>query len=399
MSVPYEFSLSHPRQAWHRQLAAAGALSDDAPAMRDRIQAFLLHALIPMAALVTILVLSPGCSSLSYYQQAVSGHLSLMRQRQDIDDLLASPQTDPALVEQLQLAQEIVRFAEAQMLLDANGSYSQLVITGQAAVSWNVIAAEEFSVEPRNWCFPVAGCVPYRGYFKEQQASNFAAQQQAEGYDIYVSPATAYSTLGWFDDPLLDTMFQYSTSQLAGILIHELAHQKLYVSGDTNFNESFAEFVESIGVKRWLQQTERQQELQNWAMRRLAEPQFAALLADTRESLRLLYASGKPIEVLRERKQAIIKESQSEYNNLVSNQWRGQDYFYGWLAGDVNNAKLALAQSYGGGACAFATLYQQANENLEKFYELAVQKSELSAAQREAWLNTLCNSFASVDDL
>lgn len=358
--------------------------------MKDRSKALLLSALIPMAALLTIVVLSTGCSSMSYYQQAISGHLSLMRQRQDIADLLADPQTDPALATQLRLAQEIINFAETQMLLDADGSYSQLAITGQTAVSWNVVAAEEFSVDARNWCFPVAGCVPYRGYFKQQQAIDFASQQRTEGYDVYVSPATAYSTLGWFDDPLLDTMFQYSTSQLAGILIHELAHQKLYLSGDTAFNESFAEFVESLGVKHWLQQTERQQELQDWTMRRQAEPQFAALLADTRESLRLLYGSGEPVEVMREQKQAILKALQNEYTSLVSEQWQGHNYFYGWLAGDVNNAQLALAESYAGGVCAFAALYQQAGENLVEFYQLAGQQSELSAVQREAWLNTPC---------
>lgn len=359
--------------------------------MKDRSKALLLSALIPVAALLAIMMFSTGCSSLSYYQQAVSGHLSLMRQRQDIADLLADPQMDPALAAKLRLAQEIVHFAETQLLLDADGSYSQLVITGQTAVSWNVVAAEEFSVAAKNWCFPVAGCVPYRGYFKQRKASEFAAQQRTEGYDVFVSPATAYSTLGWFNDPLLDTMFQYSTSQLAGILIHELAHQKLYSSGDTAFNESFAEFVESVGVKHWLQQTERQQELQDWTMRRQAEPQFAALLADTRESLRLLYGSGEPAEVMREQKQAMLKTLQNEYVNLVSEQWSGHDYFYGWLAGNVNNAQLALAESYAGGVCAFSALYQQANENLAKFYELARQQSELSAAQRQAWLNTPCN--------
>jgi predicted aminopeptidase len=367
--------------------------------MKDRNKTLLLSALIPVTVLLAMLVFFTGCSSLSYYEQAVSGHLSLMRQRQDIADLLVNPQTDPALAAQLRLAREIVDFAELELLLNADGSYSQLVITGQTAVSWNVVVAEEFSVDARNWCFPVAGCVPYRGYFKQQQATDFADQQRAQGFDVYVSPATAYSTLGWFDDPLLDTMFQFSTSQLAGILIHELAHQKLYVSGDTHFSESFAEFVESVGVKHWLQQTERLQDLQNWSLRRQAEPQFAALLADTRESLRLLYGSGEPENVMRAQKQTLLNMLQDEYATLVSEQWQGHDYFYGWLAGDVNNAQLALAESYAGGVCAFAALYEQADENLAEFYELARQQADLSAAQREAWLQTPCHSFASADDL
>ena len=359
--------------------------------MRYRNRTLLLSALIPAAAVLAMLICSAGCSSLSYYQQAVTGHLSLMSKRQDIADLLADPQTDPALAAKLQLSQEIVNFAETELLLDAAGSYSQLVITGQSAVSWNVVAAEEFSVEAINWCFPVAGCVPYRGYFKQPKANDFAEQQRAQGYDVYVSPATAYSTLGWFNDPLLDTMLQYSTSQLAGILIHELAHQKLYVSGDTAFNESFAEFVESVGVKHWLQQTERYQDLQEWSLRRKAEPQFAALLADTRESLRLLYGSAEPAAVMREHKQAMFKTLQSEYRTMVNQQWQGRDYFYGWLTGEMNNAKLALADSYAGGVCAFAALYQQADEDLAEFYALTQQQSRLSAEQRTAWLQVPCN--------
>lgn len=359
--------------------------------MRDRNKTFLPSVLIGMTALLAVLIFSAGCSSLSYYGQAISGHLSLMHQRQDITALLADPQTDPALAANLRLAREVVKFAETELLLDSGGSYSQLVMTGQTAVSWNVVAAEEFSVNAINWCFPVAGCVPYRGYFKQQKAIDFAEEQRALGYDVYISPVTAYSTLGWFHDPLLDTMFRYSDSQLAGILIHELAHQKLYVSGDTAFNESFAEFVESTGVKLWLQQTERLQELQDWSLRRQAEPQFAALLAGTRETLRLLYDSGEPAELMREHKLATFNALQDEYTTLVNAHWQGRDYFSGWLAGDMNNAKLALADSYAGGACAFAALYQQADDDLTKFYELARQQSRLDAEQRTAWLQAPCN--------
>lgn len=357
--------------------------------MKDRPRKLLLSAFVVLASLPALL-LTASCSSMAYYSQAISGHMSLMHQRQAVSKLLDDPQTEPGLAAELRLAEEIINFAESEMLLDAHGSYQQLVITGQPAVSWNVVAAEEFSVEAKTWCFPVAGCVPYRGYFKQQKAEDFARRLQAEGLDVDLSPVTAYSTLGWFDDPLLDTMLQYSPGQLAGILIHELAHQKLYLAGDTRFNESFAEFVESIGVEQWLRQSARVQELQDWQQRRKAEPQFTTLLAETRESLRQLYASGQDAAVLREQKQARLVAMKNEYQQLVREEWQGRDYFGGWLEGDLNNARLALAESYSGGSCAFAALFQQAGGELADFYTLAEQQAKLSQAHRDAWLQAPC---------
>ncbi len=336
---------------------------------------------------------------MSYYSQAVSGHLSLMHQRQDVAAVLDNPVTDPLVVKQLRLSQEVLAFAETVLHLDSGGSYRQVVITGQRAVSWNVVAAEEFSVNPKLWCFPIAGCVPYRGYFKQSKASDIAQQLQTKGFDVDVSPVAAYSTLGWFDDPLLDTMLRYSESQLAAVLIHELAHQKLYVAGDTNFNEAFAEFVESAGVTLWLQNTDRHQELLDWTARRQAEPQFTALLADTRARLSTLYSSGQDQALMREQKQRILEMLQKDYTSLVAKQWQGQNYFGGWMEGDMNNARLALAESYAGGACAFEALYQQAGAKLEDFYVLAEQQARLGDDERRSWLQRPCQSFASANDL
>jgi len=360
---------------------------------------FLPAALAAVLMLATVLISTAGCSSLSFYSQAVSGHLSLMHRRQDVAALLENPQTDPVVAKQLRLSQDILDFAETYLHLDSAGSYRQVVITGKPAVTWNVVAAEEFSVEPKLWCFPVAGCVPYRGYFKQPQASAFAQKLQAGGYDVDVSPVAAYSTLGWFDDPLLDTMLRYSDSQLAAVLIHELAHQKLYVASDASFNEAFAEFVESIGVRKWLLSTDRQAELLDWTARSEAEPQFTALLANTRTSLSNLYASGQDQALMRPQKTQLLELLQQDYAQLVAEQWQGQDYFAGWMAGDLNNARLALAESYAGGACAFAALYQQAGEKLEDFYVLAEQKARLDEEQRRAWLQRPCHSFASANDL
>lgn len=356
---------------------------------RHRRRSRLLPALASAGALLALLF-TASCSTIAYYGQAISGHLSLMHQRQDISKLLDDPQTQPGLATELRLSQEILQFAETQLLLDSHGSYRQLVVTGQPAVSWNVVAAGEFSVEARTWCFPVAGCVPYRGYFKQEKAREFARKLSDEGADVDVSPVAAYSTLGWFDDPLLDTMLRSSPSQLAAVLIHELAHQKLYVEGDTRFSESFAEFVESLGVEQWLQQTGRLEELHDWQKRRQAEPQFTTLLADTRESLRQLYASGQDPATMRAAKQATLVAMQEEYQRLVKEEWQQRDYFGGWMDGELNNARLALATSYSGGACAFNALYRLAGGRMAEFYQLAEDRAKLGQAQRDAWLQAPC---------
>ncbi len=346
--------------------------------------------LAPLALLAMTLLLTASCSTLSYYGQAISGHLSLMHQRQDVSQVLDDPRTEPGLASKLRLAESILQFAGTELMLDAHGSYRQLVVTGQPAVSWNVVAAPEFSVEPRTWCFPVAGCVPYRGYFKQEKAQAFAEHLRGGGLDVDLSPVAAYSTLGWFDDPLLDTMLDYPPSQLAAVLIHELAHQKLYVEGDTAFNDSFAEFVESLGVEQWLQDTGQADELRNWTLRRQAEPQFTRLLASTRESLASLYASGQEPAVMRQEKQATLAALLQQYRLLVEQEWQGRDYFGGWLDGELNNARLALATSYAGGSCAFRGLYRQADGRLEDFYTLAEQQAALSQSQRTAWLQAPC---------
>ena len=306
-----------------------------------------------------------------------------MHQRQDVNRVLADPKTDPELARQLQLARSVLEFASSTLQLHAAGSYEKVLISGQPAISWNVIAAPEFPVEARLWCFPVAGCVPYRGYFDPAKAEDFASKMRQEDMDVLISPATAYSTLGWFDDPLLDTMFQYSDTQLAAVLIHELAHKKLYIAGDTAFSESFAEFVESNGLKLWLEHRGELKELQEWKHRQQAEPMFDTLLMSTRVSLSELYASSIEKTEMRALKQALFDRMQQQYVKLVEQDCKGQDYFAGWMRGDMNNARLALAESYSGGSCAFAELYRQAEENMDTFYELAREKSRLSQELRQ----------------
>ena len=203
--------------------------------------------------LLVLVCLLTACSGPGYYTQAISGQWKLMHSRQDVQSVLDDPSTSPELAGQLRLADQIKTFASDSLDLPADGSYDSYVEIEGDALVWNVIATEEFSLQAKQWCFAVAGCVPYRGFFKQEKASKSAERYRKKGMDVYVSPAAAYSSLGWFNDPILSTMLSGSDVQLAAYLFHELAHQRLYVKDDGLFNEGYASFVEEAGLKLWLE--------------------------------------------------------------------------------------------------------------------------------------------------
>jgi len=343
------------------------------------------------AAILALMTQLSGCAGPSYYFQAISGHLHLMHSRVPVSELLADPGTDPELAQRLRQTVSMRRFAHDRLGLPSTDSYTRLAVTNKEAVTWNVIAAPEFSVEPRLWCFPVAGCVAYRGYFDRQKAQQFAKKMQSKSLDVMISPAIAYSTLGWFDDPLLDTMLQYSDAMLAGIIFHELAHDRLYVRSDTAFNEAFARFVEETGVHLWLSENGRGAEIEQWEMRRQAAVAFNGLLKETREQLEAAYSSEQSEASKRQEKKRIFANLQLRYKALVQTDWKGVDYYAAWMTGELNNAHLALMDSYEGGACAFARLYEDAGKNLERFYALAETKAALDKELRKAWLDRPCD--------
>jgi predicted aminopeptidase len=354
--------------------------------------------LLPVLILVLPVAWVAGCAAPSYYAQAVSGHLSLMRGRQDIEDILNSESADPELARKLGLAVSIREFAILELGLPEDGGYTQFSATGRDAVTWNVVATGEFSLQARQWCFPVAGCVPYRGYFEREAARKFADRLRSDAYDVMVSPAVAYSTLGWFDDPLTDTMLQYGEEQLAAFIFHEMAHQKLYIKGDTGFNEAFASFVEEVGVRLWLESTGSETLLADWRREQAASAQFNALLHETRAKLNAVYVSEKPAPEKRASKAAIFEELKIRYAALESG-WDGRSYYSGWMSRELNNAGLALIDSYRGGVCAFRKLYLAADGDMALFHELAAARSALDQARRSKWLNQPCSLVASNGDL
>ena len=354
--------------------------------------------LLPVLLLTLYTGLS-GCAGPSYYAQAISGHFDLMHSRVPISDLLASPETDPELARRLRATLLIRQFAHDELGLPDSGSYSRLAITGRQAVTWNVIATREFSLEPRLWCFPVAGCVAYRGYFDQQRAISFAHKMQRKSYDVMISPAIAYSTLGWFEDPLLDTMLQYSDATLAGIIFHELAHERLYVKSDTGFSEAFASFVGETGVRLWLRQKGATAELGEWEKRGQAGIQLNRLLLETRQRLEALYASEQADDVKRNEKKRVFDDLRQQYQAKLDTDWKGIDSFAAWMDDDLNNAYLAQMDNYEGGTCAFAALYQESGENLEQFYALAEKKAALGKEKRQAWLDQPCGRTESIAGL
>ena len=324
-----------------------------------------------------------GCSTVGYYSQAVTGHLKLMSARQSIDKLLAADDTDPELRGKLQTLVDARQYAVTALKLPDNDSYNTYVETGKRAITWNVVATEEFSMRPNTWCFPVAGCVSYRGYFDRQDAEKFAASLAEESFDITIGGASAYSTLGWFDDPVFDTMLRGDDLRYVGTLFHELAHQVLYVKDDSNFNEAFASFVEQEGVRRWLEDRLQTERIEGYKASLVRSGDFVELLKSTREALLELYKEPIAEAVMRERKQQVFDGMRSDYE-ILKTSWGGFNGYDGWFRRELNNARLVAVATYRRYVPAFAAMYKEVDGDLEGFYGLAEEISSLPAEKRQA---------------
>ncbi len=323
-----------------------------------------------------------ACSHFTYYYQAIEGHLDLMSRRERIETILTNPARDTDLLQKLTLANEIRDFASQSLALPDNGSYRTYVDAGRQYVTWSVYATAEFSLQPKNWCFPVAGCVPYRGYFTELEAKKFARELREGGMDVYVIGISAYSTLGWFDDPLLNTMIQRGEMAMAGIIFHELAHQRIYVKGDTAFNEAFAVAVQEAGVRRWLRQRRTQDDLKLFENTLQHKLDFYALIEKTRRRLRVVYASNINEGAMRAAKHRIIGSLTQAYQRLKKN-WGGYSGYDRWFNEPINNAKLAAVAIYRDHVPAFHRLLKACGENFDHFYTKVEQISKLSHTKRQ----------------
>ncbi|MFU8876716.1 MAG: aminopeptidase, partial [Wenzhouxiangellaceae bacterium] len=260
-------------------------------------------------------MLMAGCSTLGWYGQAARGQLELLTQREDIENLLAAPDTPPETRRKLELVITARDFAHEELALPDNGSYSHYVDLDREAVLWNVVAAPEFSLEPRTWCYPLVGCLAYRGYFRREGAQRLAERLAAQGFDVRVSPVAAYSTLGRLRDPVTSPMLAWSGHRLAGLIFHELAHQRLFVRGDTTFNESYASAVERAGLERFLEHHPEHHPDPGRPAPGFddMEAAFNRMLLDFRDRLQALYARDLPEAEMRRAKQACFEQLQQCY--------------------------------------------------------------------------------------
>jgi predicted aminopeptidase len=333
------------------------------------------------------LLLVPGCVSLEYYVQAVGGHLELMRLAVPIEERLREADTPEPLRAKLAKVLAIREFASRDLALPDNGSYRRYADIGRPFVVWNVFAAPEFSVKPVESCFLFAGCVSYRGFYSEESAQRHAASLVDEGFDVYVGGVPAYSTLGWFSDPVLSTFIQFPEPEVARIVFHELAHQLVYVKGDTMFDESFAATVEEEGVRRWLEREGTSAQRAAYEDSRKRRSEFVALVIKYRAELAAFYDRPGDSEEKRAGKRRLFSAMQDEYRALKVS-WDGFAGYDRFTSG-ANNALLASVASYSDLVPAFRALLAQKQGDLPGFYAAVRELARLDKPERDSRLAVL----------
>ncbi|ATP47605.1 aminopeptidase [Pseudomonas putida] len=331
-------------------------------------------------------VLLNGCSSVGYYGQLAEGQWQLLRARQPVEKVLADPASSPQLRARLQHAEQARVFASQQLKLPDNRSYRVYADLGRPYVVWNVFATPELSLQPVTHCFPIAGCVAYRGYYRQGAARGAAALMRQAGMDVYVGGVEAYSTLGWFDDPLLSSMVGWGDERLASLIFHELAHQRFYVQDDTAFNESFATFVEQEGSRQWRAARGLAAIEDDQAQQR---DQFIRLVLASRERLQEMYAGPLDDAHKRVAKQAEFERLRREYRAVRDSQWAGDTRYDAWMYGPMSNAKLLPFGLYDQWVSAFAAVFGEVGGDWGQFYERVEQLGRLPIEERKATLQRL----------
>jgi predicted aminopeptidase len=345
-----------------------------------------------------------GCADFGYLMQSANGHLTMMRAARPIGDWQGDPQTSPELKARLALAQKIRRFAATDLALPDNASYTRYADLKRRAVVWNVVAAPATSLTLKTWCFPVTGCIGYRGYFEEEGAKAVAAELKAQGLEVSVYGVPAYSTLGWLNwaggDPLLNTFINYSEAELARLIFHELAHQVAFAKDDTMFNESFATAVERIGGQQWLATLATANASDEFNANSVRRTQFRALTLATRGALNDVYGSTKPEEEMLARKSVVYLNFRAQYAALRT-QWvansnlteqtaaRQLGGYDQWVA-NANNASFAAQAAYDELVPEFESLYaqlaRQPGPAWQRFYDAVKRLAEMPKAERRAAL-------------
>lgn len=346
-----------------------------------------LQSLLLLALAATL----SGCIGPGYYAQSLKGHLEIMAARQSVAKLIEAPSTPSTLRAEMQSASAIRQFASDELDLPDNASYRSYVDIKRDYVTVAVFAAPEFSLAPRLWCFPVFGCVPYRGYFNVEPAMKTARGLKDEGLDVHISGITAYSTLGWTSDPLLSTMFGADKTHLASLVFHELAHQRVYINDDTAFNEAFAATVETTGVEKWLRAAGDKAGLAAYRAELRRNEQFITLVARTKAELARIYAKPGSTEHKRTAKAAAIERLRSRYRQLRDTGWGGYSGYDRWIESPINNAKLAAMSVYNDLVPGFVRLFELCSGDYPRFYASVERLGRLGKGERRQALGAVAS--------
>ena len=358
--------------------------------MRRWLLAMALSSLLVVLLGAATLCLSSGCSSIGYYSQSVGGHLDLLQRARPVSDWLDDPATPAPLRERLELSRRLRDFAVSELRLPDNASYRRYADLQRGAAVWNLAAAPELSLNLKTWCFPVVGCVGYRGYFQRDAADALAAELRAEGLEVAVYGVPAYSTLGrlpgdFFSDPLLNTFIRYPEGDLGRLIFHELAHQVAYAEGDTVFNESFATAVERIGAERWLGRHASPEARAEYARLDARRNDFRALTLKTRAALDAVYRSDRPEAAKRAAKAEVMAGMRAEHQALKAGPWDGFAGYDAWFE-RANNASLGIVGAYFDLVPQFEALFASLDGDFVRFYAEVQRLAALPRDQRRATL-------------
>jgi predicted aminopeptidase len=338
------------------------------------------HYYRQMTILFIVFLLS-GCASINYYSQSIRGQFEVLQKRQKINDILKENNISDTLRSKLNTVLLLKKFSIQQLGLPKNNSYLSYTDLERHYVIWNIFATEEFSLESVKWCYLIVGCLSYRGYFSREEAQQYTKKLEEQGYDVYLGGVSAYSTLGWFDDPVLNTMLRWSDTRLATVMFHELAHQQLYIKNDTEFNEAYADTVAYIGVTKWLAQNPDKNLLKEYKQSQYQEKKFIDLIMHYKSILSDIYQSAENEAITRKQKKESLQQMTNEYLQ-ISQTWKNNAYKK-WFSTEINNAKLAAIITYRKYFPAFIELYEKLEKNLPRFYSFSKSLSNCKPMKRK----------------
>ena len=346
-----------------------------------------LQNIFQLCTVTAALLFLTGCETLSYYYQAVEGHLSILNQREAIEDLVESD-IDEKTKSKLQVVLTAREFASAEMHLPVAKNYAHYVDLERDFVVWNVVAAPEFSIKPKSWCYPVVGCLSYRGYYSKSAAEAYAETLRQQSLDVYTGGVAAYSTLGWFNDPVLNTFLRREDASLASLIFHEMAHQLLYFKDDTTFNESFATTVELEGLKRWMKKYGDSNDLKKRENYLQHKTEFLQMLLTIRSELDTIYSADQTDTEKRKAKAEFLQSIESKYDALAKD-WDNPKLFSGWFKHPINNARLSTVATYHDQVKPLQALLAKHNHDLPKFYKICQDMEHFTVEERRKHLKSL----------